>query len=43
MTTDPWGSVYQVEVTADSVAILSFGPDRTRGTDDDFKVARPRN
>jgi len=42
-TTDPWGSVYQLEVTADSVAILSFGPDRTRGTDDDFKVVRPRD
>ena len=39
---DPWGSVYQIEVTADSVAILSFGQDRTRGTEDDFRVLTPR-
>lgn len=40
---DPWGSVYQLEVSADSVWVLSFGPDRTRATDDDFRVAGPRD
>jgi len=39
---DPWGTVYQLEVSRDSVWILSFGPDRTRATDDDFRVAAPR-
>ena len=39
---DPWDRVYQLEVTPDSVAVLSFGPDRTRGTDDDFRVWTPR-
>jgi hypothetical protein len=39
---DPWGSVYQLEVTLDSVAILSFGADRIRGTEDDFRVLTPR-
>lgn len=39
---DPWGSVYQLEADRDSVWIVSFGPDRVRGTDDDFRVAAPR-
>jgi hypothetical protein len=39
---DPWNSVYQLELTEDSVSILSFGPDRTRGTDDDFRVSTAR-
>lgn len=42
MKRDPWGSVYQLETSSDSVWILSFGPDRTRGTDDDFRIAAPR-
>jgi len=42
MKRDPWGSVYQLEMSDDSVSILSFGPDRTRGTDDDFRVSAPR-
>ena len=42
MTLDPWGTVYQLEVSRDSVWILSFGPDRTRRTDDDFRVSAPR-
>lgn len=42
MKLDPWGTVYQLEVSADSVWILSFGPDRVRGTEDDFRVAAPR-
>lgn len=39
---DPWGTVYQLEVSPDSVRVLSFGPDRVRGTEDDFRVAAPR-
>ena len=40
--TDPWGSTYQLEVTRESVAIVSFGPDRTRGTEDDFRMLTAR-
>ena len=40
--TDPWGMTYQLEVSSDSVWVLSFGPDRTRQTDDDFRVSAPR-
>lgn len=39
---DPWGSVYQLEVSRDSVRIVSLGKDRIRGTDDDFSVTAPR-
>jgi len=39
---DPWGSTYQLEVSKDSVWTLSYGPDRTRGTSDDFRVSMPR-
>lgn len=39
---DPWGTIYQLEASEDSVWILSFGPDRVRATDDDFRVAAPR-
>lgn len=42
MARDPWGSVYQLEASKDSVWVLSYGPDRTRGTDDDFRVSTPR-
>jgi len=42
-TLDPWGSTYQLAATKDSVWILSFGPDRTRGTADDFRVASSRH
>lgn len=42
MQRDPWGSVYQMEVRGDSVAILSFGPDRVRATADDFEVLSRR-
>jgi len=41
--TDPWGSVYQALASKDSIWVISFGPDRTRNTDDDFQVAAPRN
>ncbi|HIC54664.1 MAG TPA: hypothetical protein EYO97_12595 [Gemmatimonadetes bacterium] len=39
---DPWGSRYPLRVWADSVAIISLGPDRTRSTEDDFSVVMPR-
>lgn len=39
---DPWGQVYQLRVWADSIAIVSYGPDRTRDTEDDFHVVTPR-
>jgi hypothetical protein len=39
---DPWGSTYQLRVWADSVAVISYGPDRTAGTDDDLQVSQPR-
>ena len=42
VTIDPWGTVYQLETSRDSVWVLSFGPDRTRQTGDDFRVAAPR-
>ncbi len=40
---DPWGSTYQLAVTRDSVWILSYGPDRTRETEDDFYVVTSRD
>ena len=40
--TDPWGSTYQLAVVSDSVWILSYGPDRTRDTNDDFQVVTVR-
>ena len=43
MKRDPWDTVYQLEVTRDSVVIISLGPDRTRQTEDDFYVAAPRS
>ena len=39
---DPWGTIYQLETSGDSVWILSYGPDRVRSTEDDFRVAAPR-
>jgi hypothetical protein len=39
---DPWGTTYQLLVWADSVAIVSYGPDRTRQTPDDFQMSTPR-
>jgi hypothetical protein len=41
-TLDPWGSTYQLDASRDSVWVLSLGPDRTRDTADDFRVATPR-
>jgi hypothetical protein len=42
MRRDPWGSVYQLDVTRDSVAVISLGPDRVRLTEDDFQVSTAR-
>lgn len=39
---DPWGSVYQLEVEQDSVTVISLGPDRERGSADDFAVSTAR-
>jgi hypothetical protein len=41
-TEDPWGTTYQLYASKDSVWILSYGPDRTRETPDDFAVGTPR-
>jgi hypothetical protein len=43
-STDPWGTGYRLRVEADSLALVSAGPDRVHGTDDDvvFKVYYPR-
>lgn len=42
---DAWDTVYELKAWADSVGIQSYGPDRTRNTDDDFIVVtlRERN
>jgi len=39
---DPWGSVYELGVATDSVMIISYGPDRVRGTEDDFNFVTGR-
>lgn len=40
---DPWGTTYQLEASKDSVWTLSYGPDRIRGTEDDFRISTPRD
>jgi hypothetical protein len=42
LRTDPWGSTYQFDSSKDSVWVISYGPDRTRATEDDFAVSAPR-
>ena len=39
---DPWGSAYELGVTADSVLIISYGPDLIRATEDDFNFVTAR-
>ena len=39
---DPWGSLYQYEISPDSFAIVSNGPDRIRKTADDIRDVRVR-
>jgi hypothetical protein len=43
LTRDAWGNTYELRVWADSVGIVSYGPDRTKNTDDDFVVTTPRD
>jgi hypothetical protein len=35
---DPWGTTYKVLCTDDDVTVLSFGPDKVQGTDDDIRI-----
>ena len=39
---DPWGNVYQFYPWTDSLALISYGPDKERGTEDDVRVVRVR-
>ena len=39
---DPWGSVYQFYPWADSLALISYGQDKERGTEDDIRLVRMR-
>jgi Type II secretion system (T2SS), protein G len=40
---DPWGSLYQFAAWRDSFAIISYGADRERGTDDDISKVLARS
>jgi general secretion pathway protein G len=35
---DPWGSVFKVVCDGEEIAVISFGPDKKEGTDDDIRV-----
>lgn len=37
---DPWGQPYHLEVTRQTVTVISSGPDRARGTADDVRASR---
>lgn len=37
-TDDPWGQQYELDCSDDEVFVLSFGPDRKKGTQDDIRV-----
>lgn len=39
---DPWGNVYQYYPWRDSLALISYGPDKERGTEDDVRLVRLR-
>lgn len=39
---DPWDSLYRLEIWDDSIAVVSYGPDRERYTADDFQVVMAR-
>ena len=39
---DPWGNVYQFYSWSDSLALISYGPDKERGTEDDVRLVRVR-
>ncbi len=38
---DPWRTPYAYNVTSNSVELLSYGPDRVRGTADDIQAPEP--
>lgn len=44
LLTDPWGSAYEYVLTSESekpgFELISFGPDRVNGSDDDLKFSR---
>ncbi len=40
--TDAWGTMYDLRVFPDSIAIVSYGPDKHRGTPDDIMIVMPR-
>ena len=42
LTRDAGNTTYELRVWSDSVGFLSYGPDRTKNTDDDFIVTTPR-
>lgn len=37
---DPWGNPFRLTCTADEVFVLSAGPDRKEGTNDDIRVPK---
>lgn len=37
-TVDPWGEEYMLSCTEDDIVVLSKGPDKKRGTQDDIQV-----
>lgn len=37
---DPWGQPYYLELSRATVTVVSAGPDRERGTDDDVRASR---
>ena len=42
LSVDPWGNAYQYYPWADSLALISYGPDKERGTEDDIRLVRLR-
>lgn len=40
---DSWGNLYGFEVTDDSFAVVSYGPDRELGTRDDIREVQARS
>ena len=35
---DPWGMTYKIACDGDEIAVISFGPDKKEGTEDDIRV-----
>lgn len=38
---DPWGTAYEYNKTTETVSILSYGPDKGKGTNDDISNITP--